>query len=444
MKPIIKLKSAKKVINYFYAEEYQKYKAIIVGIRNENGKNKINLFDDESCTLITATDELITNNFNTDPSIYREAGRGVAILRPGVHPYTISFHHTNNDRKRYVALRPKTPGEYLPVFYYNERGVLRLRLGQAINIHAGGDITTGSRGCQTFPKRQYYGWLDFIAKPFGLKVPRGICTRKNIGAELFDRLKKGVGEIPYILVTQEQFDYIMNLPESEFDSPADLKYQLENFVNIPKIKPVVPTLPPARNPEEIFDEDDTKDFPPDVLLQDEENGGESNDFVSNVIEDFTKPVGEQIGAVTQTVTEKIDDGTKQIEKTTTEITDKFSPQNIPAYIPRFGIKNWLLGLIPAGGFFSTIFAYIENAPNWLIFVLGFITGVTAYGFFQLLMKHREKVVDFISMCYQSLSNPNTHNLIPTDAAKVLGGGWFGTLQASRRESLEQALNEQES
>jgi hypothetical protein len=180
-----------------------------------------------------------------------------------------------------------------------------------------------------------------------------------------------------------------------------------------------------------------------VLPEASENSNQTEKPQFNIpglsVNDFIKPVTDSVGTVAETTKETFDDGKKQVEKATTEVTNTFSPQNIPAFIPQFGLKNWLLGLIPAGGFLSTILAYIQNAPPMVVFALGFFSGITAYGFLQLLMKHREKVIDFLMTCYRSISNPNAHNLIPTNAAKTLGTTIFGSLLGSRAQTLTEAL-----
>jgi len=125
------------------------------------------------------------------------------------------------------------------------------------------------------------------------------------------------------------------------------------------------------------------------------------------------------GSVVESMTEKIETAGKRIEKTVTEKTDIFNPKNIPAFIPRFG-KQWLLGLVPGAGFVSTIVAYVQNAPQWLIFLFGALTGIALWNFGQLVVKHREKVVEFITECYKATADPSQNNLIPTDAKGFVG------------------------
>lgn len=149
---------------------------------------------------------------------------------------------------------------------------------------------------------------------------------------------------------------------------------------------------------------------------------EASKRVETVIEDGSAAVEETVnktGTVVESTTEKIEAGGKQIEKTITEKTDIFNPKNLPAFIPRLG-KDYLWGLIPGAGFVSTIVAYVQSAPQWLVFLLGALTGIALWNFGQLLIKHREKVVEFITECYKTTADPNKDNLIPTNAAGFIG------------------------
>lgn len=135
------------------------------------------------------------------------------------------------------------------------------------------------------------------------------------------------------------------------------------------------------------------------------------------------------GTVSETVTEKTSDGNTEIEKTSTETKSTFDAKNIPAFIPRFG-KQWLLSLIPGGGLLATISAKLADMPDWLVFTLGFFTGMAAMGFLILGITHRVMMVKFLIKCYDAIANPDMHNLIPTSAAGFVG---------SRQSLIEQAV-----
>lgn len=126
------------------------------------------------------------------------------------------------------------------------------------------------------------------------------------------------------------------------------------------------------------------------------------------------PPPNQTATVEETTTERSETSDGTTETKTTVSTEIFNAENISAFIPRLG-KLKFLGFIPGIGFLSTILAYLRNAPTEIVFVLGFITGLTTYGFIQLLIKHREKVLEFINMCYRTTADPNRHNLIPVSS-----------------------------
>ncbi len=263
MRPIIKERSAEKVFRYFFGNKWEKYEIVELAIRN--GANKINIFDDELYVWNSKTKTFKTFNWNADPSAYRIGKESIAILRTGVHFYTISYHHIGENAKRYVALRPNTPGNAVPVWRMDANGKLYLSTGYAVNQHAGGDRTTGSRGCQTAPRAQFPEFIQFVGSAFGLKIPLGVQRKSE------KRFLDGIGNIPYILITQEQFDYIQDLPESEFDSPADLKYQLQNFVNVPKVEHVQPVIVTNPDAKQTIDELEAEELDPSAQREDTEN-----------------------------------------------------------------------------------------------------------------------------------------------------------------------------
>jgi hypothetical protein len=145
-------------------------------------------------------------------------------------------------------------------------------------------------------------------------------------------------------------------------------------------------------------------------------------------------VNTQTATVEQTVTQKQETPQGTVEQTTTTTSEIFNPKNIPAFIPRLNWKEKLLAMLPAGGFgFSTIFAYAAKMPDWLIFLLGVLTGIALWNFFQFIIKHREKVLEFITECYKKTADPTQHNLIPTPTPDNYVG--------ERRSLLTQALSE---
>lgn len=119
----------------------------------------------------------------------------------------------------------------------------------------------------------------------------------------------------------------------------------------------------------------------------------------------------------ETVTQTIETETGKIEKTVSEVKDAFEPKNLPAFIPRFG-KKWFLALIPGGGAASSVVAKISNLPDWVIYGLLFFAGITTVLLIQFAIKHHEKVLEFIKICYEKCADPTQHNLIPTNVTGV--------------------------
>lgn len=137
-------------------------KVMLIGIRGyykdtmgKPGENDRGIYDD--CMCVSWPDGFVTFNANTDPSVYR---KGIAKLKPGTYPYKKGKHHITSPTG-YMALRPATEGEELPVTRDGEGD----SFGVAINIHRGGINTTSSEGCQTIVADQ---WQEFIDKVYAL------------------------------------------------------------------------------------------------------------------------------------------------------------------------------------------------------------------------------------------------------------------------------------
>jgi len=66
-------------------------------------------------------------------------------------------------------------------------------------------------------------------------------------------MTSGIGKFPYVLIDQKDFSYIMNLDEADFDSAEDLKYQMKNFVTLPKYGQERPLMEePITNNEQVL------------------------------------------------------------------------------------------------------------------------------------------------------------------------------------------------
>ncbi len=189
--------------------------------------------------------------------------------------------------------------------------------------------------------------------------------------------------------------------KSKLDAALNAQNPFQNLQNAELESAVVPALIPAK--------DIPTDLPADVKTESFQN-----------LQNEQPPILENLPTtVSEKMTETFETAKGTIEKTTSATTEIFSPKNLPAFIPRFG-KQWLLGLIPGFGFVSTIFAKLAAMPDWLVFLLGFFTGITIVLFVQMIIKYREKVVDFITKCYEITANPEMDNLIPTNADEFVG------------------------
>lgn len=120
------------------------------------GVNDRGLYDD--ALFIVAPEAFVAFNANTDPSRSRKgrgtgAGKGMASLRPGLWPvYRFDKHAGKYDALCQRAGRVTVMRDGDPP--YPDTGMF------GINIHRGGNTTTGSEGCQTIPPDQ---WPAFIA-----------------------------------------------------------------------------------------------------------------------------------------------------------------------------------------------------------------------------------------------------------------------------------------
>lgn len=148
-------------------------KVILLGVRgyfeNSMGKQGVNdrgIYDD--AMFIYAPNFLKSFNANTDPSrsgFNAKAGKGYAVLQPGIWLYKIGIHGLSKPKeKQYrgfvqagkVTIRrdgsiDTDTGEFSGFF--------------GINIHRGGINGTSSEGCQTLVTEQ---WAEFFSTVEGL------------------------------------------------------------------------------------------------------------------------------------------------------------------------------------------------------------------------------------------------------------------------------------
>lgn len=368
-RPNIRQTSFEKVCRYFLGDDWKaNYKVVEVSIRNP----LVNFFDDELAVWTHLLAQIVTFNWNTQPSALFMRGEAKAILKKGVHFYKLSYHHINEPKKRIVALRPATTDAALPVWRSNGKGGFFSSIGYALNQHPGYDRSTSSEGCQTGHYSQYPEFIRAIGNALGYKVPLGIIKNAD------PILMKGLGKIPYILIDQKDFDYIINLPESEFDSVADLKYQAANFVNVPKIEKVKPTEIILPNSSEIIRELELETF---ENLQDDEIKLE---IPEKIIELPRIPLPEINNCFGE-----------QIPRTPEPAKDKFNPKDFTAYIPQIDTaKRWLKTLSGLTGL-GAIGATIAGMPQWIVISLLILFVLIVIGAIVIFVKYHDRIFEYV-------------------------------------------------
>jgi lysozyme len=162
---------------------------VLIGIRGyylrtmgDPTKNDRGIYDD-AIALLTPN-SFATYNANTDPSRSRPATadrKGMAVLLPGLYRYRLGIHGLSRPKsQQYEALVQAGPVTVDRDGGKAETGMF------GINIHRGGETGTSSEGCQTIPPNQWDLFLRSI---------RGAIGR---------------GVIPYLLITVQEFNFIVN------------------------------------------------------------------------------------------------------------------------------------------------------------------------------------------------------------------------------------------
>lgn len=111
--------------------------------------NDRNLYDD--AFILVGPGYFNTFRANTDPRLYKV---GIALLLPGVHFFKQGIHGASRGAG-YEAFRTADPLQILPVLRDGQNGI---KEGVTINLHAGGEFSTNSAGCQTVIKSS---WPEF-------------------------------------------------------------------------------------------------------------------------------------------------------------------------------------------------------------------------------------------------------------------------------------------
>ena len=392
-RPKISDRETDKIVAHFFPQEFPAL--LVVAVRGyfpntffADGKNNFNVWDDAMLVYENGT-LLKTFNANTDPS---KTNANLAMLDTGIYRFYRGRH-----KNRIDAFRAYPEGVRLKCKRQDARGRWFEAFCSAINIHDGGATDTWSAGCQTLPNfKGNYQFNEF----------------RDLVYRLMD--KHHAKTVTYLLIDEKQMQAILHAPdEGEHlileipDSSAAPAEIIPPKIIPPKPEDAAGFGSPAD--EQPFDSDRPAEIAPPIF-------GNFGEEIGGIIEEKS---GQALGKVSETVTKTTETATGKVEETTAAITDTFNPLNLPAFIPRFG-KQWLIGLIPGGFSLATLGAAIGDAPVWMIFALGFISGCATLGFIQLIVKHREIVGAFIVNCYNATANPQMHNLIPTQASGFVG------------------------
>lgn len=118
---------------------------VLLGLRRLGGS--INVYDDRLAWIGKEDGEYHEFEANTDPSRYYE--RVATLVGNRCYDYKIGKHGYGRDVPAYDAFRQAGP--VLVDRYRLGHPFKREPLGDTINIHRGGKMTTSSAGCQTLP-----------------------------------------------------------------------------------------------------------------------------------------------------------------------------------------------------------------------------------------------------------------------------------------------------
>ena len=208
----LEIKSANKVTDQVVLIGIRGYYLDSLGKRGENDRN---VYDDAIIVLSSRRFEAF--RANTDPSIYR---LGIATMKTGVYRYYKGKH-----KNRYWALR--LVGEQVPVTRDGQDGT---KVGIALNIHKGGNRTTGSEGCQTLMPSD---WDDFIEIVYD---EMAFCNQKTIPYILIDEKDRRRGTFKSPLLAEKEIDNL--LIRFDKDEPAaQVGDNIQNPVSNPAPNP---------------------------------------------------------------------------------------------------------------------------------------------------------------------------------------------------------------
>lgn len=207
-------------------------KVFIIGIRGyyldsigKRGANDRNVYDD--AIIVVSPRRFETFRANCDPSVYR---KGIASLKIGVHRYYKGKH-----KGRYWALR--LVGEQAAVVRDGQGD----SIGIALNIHKGGNRSTGSEGCQTLHPND---WDDFIEIVYDEMKFYG---QKSVPYVLIDERmrRRGAYSMSHFPISDNEIDSLLsNIKDSVVEPLSDVPSETLQTPSIPASNPQVEAQPP--------------------------------------------------------------------------------------------------------------------------------------------------------------------------------------------------------
>jgi hypothetical protein len=92
-------------------------------------------------------------------------------------------------------------------------------------------------------------------------------------------------------------------------------------------------------------------------------------------------------------------------------SETFTPETITQYIPKItAAKRWLGGFSILG-MFATVGGWFAGLPDWLVFLLGFLTGVAITCLTMVFIRYKRSIFDLVKQVIAINSDPKTNNIV---------------------------------
>jgi hypothetical protein len=129
-----------------------------------------------------------------------------------------------------------------------------------------------------------------------------------------------------------------------------------------------------------------------------------------------KPLSEDLPEIEPSPTNTTLSATKEGEKLSLE-ANTFTPQTFQQYIPKItAAKRWLGGFSFLG-LSATVGGWFAGLPDWLIFLLGFLTGMSLTLLGVVFIHYKAQLFGLVRMVITNNANPLTNNVELVSARK---------------------------